>query len=50
MRKYEFKKILKENKNNLQKLIYKHINGDLFFTSRQISIIINKRGIRWIKK
>ena len=46
MRKYEFKKILKENKNNLQKLIYKHINGDIFFTTKQIKIILNNRGMR----
>ena len=43
MRKNEFKNLLKDNKENLQKIIYMHINGDIYLTSRQLNEVIKKR-------
>lgn len=46
MKKREFNKIVKEYENNLQMLINKHINGELFFTQKELDLIIKKRGER----
>lgn len=46
MKKMKFDRLIKENKNNLQMLINKHINGELFFTQRELDKIIKKRGER----
>lgn len=46
MRKNEFKNLLKENKENLQRIIYKHINGNIYLTSSQLNEVIKKRDER----
>ena len=46
MKKIKFDKLIKENKDNLQILINKHINGELFFTQKELDLIIKKRGER----
>lgn len=46
MKKREFNKLIKEYDNDLQKLINKYINGDLYFTQNELDIIIKKRGER----
>lgn len=46
MTKKEFNKLIKDNKDNLQKIIYKHINCDINLTSRQINEVIKKRDER----
>ena len=46
MKKIKFDKLIKENKDNLQILINKHINGELFFTQRELDLIIKKRRER----
>lgn len=50
MKKREFNKIVKEYENDLQKLINKYINGELYFTQNELDIIIKKRGERTYKK
>lgn len=49
MRKNEFKNLLKDNKENLQKIIYMHINGDIYLTSRQLNEVIKKRDDMKVK-
>lgn len=46
MRKQEFRNLLKKNKNkqDLQKVLYKHINDEIYLTSKQLDEIIKKRG------
>lgn len=46
MRKQEFRNLLKKNKNkqDLQKILYKHINDEIYLTNRQIDEILKKRG------
>ena len=45
MRKQEFRNLLKnKNKQELKKIIYKHINDEIYLTSRQIDEILKKRG------
>ena len=46
MRKQEFRNLLKNNTNkqDLQKIIYKHINDEIYLTSKQLAEIIKKRG------
>ena len=46
MKVKKFNKLVKENENNLQKLINKYINGELFFTQNELDIIIKKSGER----
>ena len=50
MKKTKFKKLIKEHNENLQELINKHINGDLYFTQNELDIIIRKRGERIYKR
>jgi hypothetical protein len=50
MKKTKFNKLIKEHNNNLQELINKHINGDLYFTQNELDIIIRKRGERTYKR
>lgn len=49
MRKNEFNKLIKDNKDNLQKLIYKHINCDINLTTRQINEVIKLRDKMKVK-
>lgn len=44
MRKNKFNKLVKENKENLQKVLYKHINDEIYLTSKQLDEILKKRG------
>lgn len=46
MRKQEFRNLLKTNKNkqDLQKVLYKHINDEIYLTNEQIDEILKKRG------
>ena len=45
MRKQEFRNLLKnKNKQELKKIIYKHINDEIYLTSKQIDEILKKRG------
>lgn len=46
MTKKELNKLIKENKENLQRIIYKHINGNIYLTSRQLNEVIKKRDKR----
>jgi hypothetical protein len=50
MKKTKFNKLIKEHNENLQELINKHINGDLYFTQNELDIIIRKRGERIYKR
>lgn len=43
MRKNKFNKLVKENKENLQKVIYQFINGDIFLNKKQLDEVIKKR-------
>lgn len=49
MKKKELNKLIKENKDNLQKIIYKHINCDINLTSRQINEVIKLRDKMKVK-
>ena len=46
MRKQEFRNLLKKNTNkqDLQKVLYKHINDEIYLTSKQLDEILKKRG------
>lgn len=45
MRKGEYRNLIKNtNKQDLQKIIYKHINDEIYLTSRQLAEILKKRG------
>ena len=46
MRKQEFRNLLKKNNNkqDLQKVLYKHINNEIYLSNRQLDEIIKKRG------
>lgn len=45
MRKQEFRNLLKnKGKQDLQKILYKHINLEINLTSKQIDEILKKRG------
>lgn len=45
MRKQEFRNLLKnKNKQELKKIIYKHINDEIYLTSEQLDEILKKRG------
>lgn len=45
MRKQEFRNLLKnKNKQELKKIIYKHINNEIYLSSKQIDEILKKRG------
>lgn len=51
MTKKELNRLIKENKENLQRIIYKHINGNIYLTSSQLNEVIKKRDERkekWI--
>lgn len=42
----KFNKLIKENKNNLQKVLYMHCNLEIYLTNKQIDKVINLRGKR----
>ena len=45
MRKQEYRNLIKnKNKQELQKILYKHINLEINLTSKQIDEILKKRG------
>ena len=47
MKPNKFNKLIKENKNNLQKVIYMHCNYKIFLTNKQLDKVIKLRGNRW---
>lgn len=49
MTKKEINRLIKDNKDNLQKLIYKHINCDINLTTRQINEVIKLRDNMKVK-
>ena len=45
MRKQEYGNLIKnKNKQELQKILYKHINNEIYLYSKQIDEILKKRG------
>ena len=46
MRKQEFRNLLKKNTNkqDLQKVLYKHINDEIYLNKKQLDEILKKRG------
>ena len=44
-----FKKILKENKKNLKKIIYMHINGDIYLTQKQLNEVLKIKNKMEVK-
>lgn len=46
MNSNKFNKLLKEYKNNLQKIIYMYCNNKIYLTNKQLNYVIEKRGKR----
>lgn len=46
MKPNKFNKLIKENKDNLQKVIYMHCNYEIFLTNKQLDKVIKLRGVR----
>ena len=46
MKPNKFNKLIKENKNNLQKVIYMHCNYKIFLTNKQLDKVIKLRGVK----
>lgn len=46
MKSNKFNKLIKENKDNLQKIIYMHCNNKIYLTNKQLDKVIKLRGIR----
>ena len=49
MRKKDFNKLIKDYKDNFKKVIYMHINGDIYLTSRQLNEVLKKRDDMKVK-
>ena len=49
MKKNDFNKLIKDYKENLKKVIYMHINGNIYLTSRQLNEVIKKRDEMKVK-
>ena len=46
MKPNKFNKLIKENKNNLQKVIYMYCYNKIFLTNKQLDKVIKLRGVR----
>lgn len=46
MKANKFNKLIKEYKNNLQKVIYMHCENKIYLTNKQLDKVIKLRGIR----
>ena len=46
MRTNKFNKLIKENKDNLQKVIYMYCNNKIYLTNKQLDKVIKLRGVR----
>ena len=46
MKPNKFNKLLKENKNNLQKVIYMYCTNKIYLTNKQLDKVIKLRGKR----
>lgn len=46
MKPNKFNKLIKENKDNLQKIIYMHCNNKIYLTNKQLDNLIKLRGVR----
>ena len=44
MKPNKFNKLMKENKDNLQRIIYMHTQCKIFLTKKQLDEVIKKRG------
>lgn len=44
MKPNKFNKLMKEHKDNLQKIIYLHCENKIFLTKKQLDEVIRKRG------
>lgn len=44
MKKNLFNKLVKENKNNLQKVIYMYCTNKIYLTNKQLDKVIKLRG------
>lgn len=44
MKANKFNKLMKENKDNLQRIIYMHTQYKIFLTKKQLDEVIRKRG------
>lgn len=44
MKPNKFNKLMKEHKDNLQKIIYLHCENKIFLTKKQLDIVFKKRG------
>lgn len=49
MKKNDFNKLIKDYKENLKKVIYMHINGNIYLTSRQLNEVLKKRDDMKVK-
>lgn len=46
MKPNKFNKLIKEHKDNLQKVIYMHCENKIFLTKKQIDEVIRLRGAK----
>lgn len=46
MKPNKFNKLIKENKDNLQKVIYMYCNNKIYLTNKQLDKVIKLRGVR----
>lgn len=46
MKANKFNKLIKEHKNNLQKIIYMHCENKIFLTKKQLDEVIKLRGVK----
>ena len=46
MKANKFNKLIKENKDNLQKIIYMHCENKIFLTKKQLDEVIKIRGTK----
>lgn len=46
MKPNKFNKLIKENKDNLQKIIYMYCNNKIYLTNKQLDKVIKLRGVR----
>lgn len=46
MKANKFNKLVKENKDNLQRIIYMHTNLKIYLTNKQLDKVIKLRGVR----
>lgn len=46
MKPNKFNKLIKENKDNLQKVIYMYCNNKIYLTDKQLDKVIKLRGVR----